>query len=115
MDHFLNPLAEYKDLPIEMLIGKGAQTKRVLFIPVLFAIIVDTKEANDIIGIRGAPLNKRKCRMCTSMHLNTKTCTNTLLRRNDVDVEGQQRRGQQAWIDKLLGRPLIAAHVASLE
>jgi hypothetical protein len=54
MDSFLNPIHKFADIPISLHIG-SVKNEAVQFIPVLFLIIADTKEANDIVGIRGAP------------------------------------------------------------
>jgi hypothetical protein len=89
--------------------------KPVKFVPILFIIISDTKEANDIVGIRGAPSCKMRCRMCTSTNLLSTSYLNADLRRTDEVIEIQQRRGQEAWIEYVRGNPLNMTRKHSLE
>ncbi len=80
----------------------------------LFLIIADTKEANSIIGIRGAPKCKMRCRMCTSTHLLSKTYLDAELQRTDEVLEVQQRRGQDAWLHYVTGQYLSVSRRRSL-
>jgi hypothetical protein len=114
MNNFLKPLESYKNTPIELHIG-SVENDPVLFIPVLFAVISDTKEANDIVGIRGAPNCKMRCRMCTSTDLLSTTYKDTFFRRNDDFVETWQRRGQHAWLNYVNGKVLTHGQLRSLQ
>jgi hypothetical protein len=114
MDSFLSPIHKYSQTPIELHVGSVAN-ESVKFIPVLFLIIADTKEANDIVGIKGAPNCKMKCRMCTSLNLLEKTYVDPYVRRKDDLLETQQRKGQHAWLNAVQGKFLSNGQKNSLE
>jgi hypothetical protein len=114
MDSFLNPIHKFADIPISLHIG-SVKNEAVQFIPVLFLIIADTKEANDIVGIRGAPACQMKCRMCTSITLLEKTYTDPYIKRKDDVIESQQRRGQHAWLNAAQGKFISNGQTNSLK
>ena len=95
MDAFLQPIHEFRNTPILLHIG-GCKKEAVKFIPVLFAFISDTKEANDICGVKGAPMCKVRCRMCLSAEPMHRTYKDPDMMRTDDVSEAQGRRGQEA-------------------
>ena len=113
MANFLSPLQLYNRTPILMHVG-STKSQPVKFIPLLFGFIADTKESNDIVGIKGAPMCLQRCRMCLSTDPMKATYANPALRRLDEQTEMQGRRGQEAWIQKMLGRPLSQGQLHSL-
>ena len=113
MDNFMTPLHLYRTTPVLMHVG-SIHSPPVRFIPVLFGFIADTKEANDIVGIKGAPKCKMRCRMCLSTTPMEATYGNPELRRLDEKTEMFGRRGQEAWINKMLGGHLSAGQLNSL-
>ena len=113
MDAFLQPIYEFRDTPILLHIG-GCKNTAVRFVPVLFAFISDTKEANDICGIKGAPLNKLRCRMCLSPEPMHRTYKDPEMVRTDAVSEVRGRRGQEAWIASMLGQQLSPGQINSL-
>jgi hypothetical protein len=115
IDSFLSPINTYADTPIHLQIGSGNDMIVVQFIPILFLIIADTKEANDIVGIRGAPRCPMKCRMCTSINLLQKSYTDPNIRRKDDLLESQQRKGQHAWIHSVQKKVLSNGQRHSLQ
>jgi hypothetical protein len=114
MDAFLEPIYQYRDTPITLHVG-GCTEQPVSFIPVLFCFIADTKEANNIVGIKGAPNCPKRCRMCSSGELMRRTYKDTELWRVDGVNEMLQRRGQEAWIASMLGRRLTPGQLNSLK
>ena len=113
MNNFLLPLHEYSTTPILLHVG-SSESAPVSFVPLLFGFIADTKESNDIVGIKGAPKCKMRCRMCLSSEPMKATYANPELRRLDAHTEMYGRRGQEAWIQKMLGRPLTDRQLNSL-
>ena len=114
IDNFLKPIESFKNNPINLHIG-SIHNEAISFIPILFLVIVDTKEANDIVGIRGAPSCKMRCRMCTSTNLLQKTYQDGIYRRNDDFVETCQRQGQHAWLNSMQGKVLSPGQKLSLQ
>ena len=55
MANFLSPLQLYNRTPILMHVG-STKSQPDKFRPLLFGFIADTKESNDIVGIKGAPM-----------------------------------------------------------
>ena len=99
MNNFLLPLHEYSTTPILMHVG-SVNSAPVSFIPLLFGFISDTKESNDIVGVKGAFKCLMRCRMCLSTEPMKATYANPDLRRLDEQTEMYSRRGQEAWIQK---------------
>jgi hypothetical protein len=114
MNSFLQPIDTYKNTLLELHIG-SVSNKPIKFIPVLFLIISDTKEANDIVGVRGAPACKMRCRMCTSTNLLSTTYLDPIYRRNDDKIEMCQRRGQHAWLNHVTSKILSVGQKISLQ
>ena len=113
MNNFLLPLHQYSSTPTLMHVG-SVNSAPVRFIPLLFGFISDTKESNDIVGVKGAPTCKLRCRMCLSTEPMKATYANPELRRLDEHTEMYSRRGQEAWIKKMLGEHLTEGQRNSL-
>ena len=114
MDAFLEPLHQFRNTPIKLHVGSCHSTP-IKFIPVLFAFISDTKEANDVVGVKGAPSCVKRCRMCNTSDLMRCTYKDDSTRRVDSVMESMQRRGQEDWIALMIGTKLSPAQKKSLE
>ena len=98
LDHVLASILEHREHGVKLQVGRNAEDVFTL-VPMLYFFALDTKEANELCGVNGAPQSRMRCRLCKCPKDNVNG-VHREVRRNGTEMMQLGINGEEAFLRK---------------